>query len=81
MDEVNWGQKYDGDLTKTKEENITRLLFMNVGGLPFSNQHPKNIQICTMVQANQVDILGMAETNINWSELPFCHWLIERGLT
>ncbi len=55
-----------GDSMEQKGDTAIQIVFMNIRGLPFSNQHQKNIEICTLVQAHNMEILGLAETNINW---------------
>ncbi len=52
--------------------------FMNIGGLPFNNVASKHRESRTFVHLNKVDILGLAETNINWMAIPFMHGLQER---
>ncbi len=37
-----WHEEPSGDAIMAKEEDTTRLIFPNVGGIPCSNLHPKN---------------------------------------
>ncbi len=53
-------------------------MFFNIGGLPFHNSAPKNKEFTTIVRVHRIDILGVAEVNINWNNLPFMHQLQER---
>ncbi len=61
------------NLIREKEDNTTRLMFMNVRGLPTSNHHPKKQEIYGLVHDSEVDIRGLVEVNTNWMEVLYHH--------
>ncbi len=60
---------------------MVRILFMNVGGLPFNLAHPKNSEIWNLIGTHHIDIMGMAEVNISWYQIPEVHRLRDRVLS
>ncbi len=79
LDKVNWDEnieEMDGDWKKDKKENTTRVMFMNVGGLPTSNYHQKDREIWALVHVKDIDVLGIVEVNTNWTEVLYNHRLI-----
>jgi hypothetical protein len=58
-----------GLLPGIKMDESLRLGFQNIGGFPESPLHPKNYLIRSFVLKNEFDIFGLAESNVNWSQL------------
>ncbi len=70
-----------GETPEWKEECTTQVIFMNIGGLPFNIAASKNREMRTLVCLNKVDILGLAETDVNWTAIPFIYLLQECMMT
>jgi hypothetical protein len=58
-----------GLLPGIKMDDSLCLGFQNIGGFPESPLHPKNDLIRSFVLKNEFDIFGLAESNVNWSQL------------
>ncbi len=74
LDDVEWDKNTSescGDQAKDKVDSTMQVMLMNVGGLPTSNHHSKNHEIWDLVQEEDVDILGLAEVNMNSMEVPY----------
>ncbi len=70
---MEWVEQYKevfGDSIKMIKEDTARLMFIMLAGYPFSTKI-KNREVQALVRDHKVDILGMAETDINWSRIPF----------
>ncbi len=52
-----------------KGDNTMPVTFLNIGGLPFHNSFPKSKEVRMLVGNNNMDILGLAEVNINWENI------------
>ena len=65
-DESNnrWGDKC------TLSENVIRIAFQNIQGLPIDPYADKHTQIATLISQLHIDSLGIAELNLNFSKLP-----------
>ena len=57
-----WGNT----IQETKGRLDCRILFLNVNGLQKANEYAKLFEIGEEAVYNDVDIIGMAETKINW---------------
>ena len=55
-----------GDTIQHKEQNTLQILFINTNGLSTKHKFSDLEEICTAQQHYKVDILCLAETNINW---------------
>ena len=60
----DWGHKM-----KKKNEKSTRICFANVRGIGLQAKHPKSEEIRMFMDENTVDIMGLAETNVNWGKV------------
>ena len=58
-----------GDTCGPKKKGIIRFMFQNVNGLGYSHESVKSIGVRNTMYNNEVDIMCMAETNLNWSKL------------
>ena len=58
-----------GDNCGPKNKGIIRFMFQNVNGLGYTHQSVKTISVRNIMYNNEVDAMGMAETNINWSKM------------
>ncbi len=70
MDNGEWEAQTEdlfGNEFRPKEAVMTRISFVNIGGLPPVNANPQNQEIGTFLRSNKVDTLGMTETNVNWT--------------
>jgi hypothetical protein len=56
-----------GDRSDRKKSKTLRLGFININGLPIQAANNKNNQLRESINLTQFDIIGLAETNINWS--------------
>jgi hypothetical protein len=59
-----------GDIMGAKQEAKVRVIFQNCGGLPLKASHESQERLVRCINHNAVDILGLAEVNINWARLP-----------
>jgi hypothetical protein len=55
-----------GDSIEEKPNNATRIFFQNVNGVSAANDFSAASEVGYSSDANQVDILCMAETNLDW---------------
>ena len=59
-----------GDSIATKSDNVIRIAFQNIQGLPINPYSDKHLQISTIIEQLQINSLGIAEINLNLSKLP-----------
>ena len=52
-----------------KTNKTLRIIFQNINGVQSNINWNKRRDIVAKMSANQVDIMGLAETNINWNQL------------
>ena len=78
--EVEDGSKYFGDYQGTIQEGNIRLLFVNIHGIPATDEHPKNSMIREAITRTGASITGFAETNIHWNKLSGKNRWEERSL-
>jgi hypothetical protein len=52
-----------------KLKHTLRVCFININGIPKSANHPKNKEIYNAIENNNIDIIGMTETNIAWNKI------------
>lgn len=60
---------FGDNITGTIQKHMLRIGFVNINGFPASADHPKNNQILNIINQLKISIIGMAETNRNWSRL------------
>ena len=58
----NWG-----DILSPKPNDTMRLYFQNINGVQSATNWNKWRDIVSTMSEHQVDIMGLAETNINWN--------------
>ena len=59
-----------GDKCEEKPEDVIRIAFQNIQGLPinpYSNKHTQ--QIADLINTQHIDSLGLAELNLNFPQL------------
>ena len=62
---------YYGDaIPQLKSEDSLLFTFLNINGLPQQSSKQKNNTIRNFIRHYNVDVLGMAEVNLNWSLVP-----------
>ena len=66
------------DTIQKKEENILRIMYLNINGIPKNKNHPKNELILNTLKSYDADIFGLTETNLNWQTLDQSHHWRER---
>ncbi len=68
---MTWEETIKGTYGKmSKKIGVTkRVMFM----IPFNNMASRNREIRSQVKQYKVNILGLAETNVNWKVIPFMH--------
>ncbi len=66
-----------GDELRPEEEAMTRISSLDISGIPLVNSHPKNQEIRTFIRLYKIDIMGMAEMNVNWTHVNNGNWLHE----
>jgi len=59
-----------GVVIPTKDNNVLRLGFQNIGGFPVDKSKQKEDTIFTGISMWSVNIFGVAETNLDWRLLP-----------
>ena len=64
-----------------KKENHTRVCFVNVNGIGVSKKSSKSEDIRVFMSQNKIDVMGLAETNVNWSKVANSNTLWERTKT
>ena len=52
-------------------------MFQNVNGLGYTNKSVKSDSIRKVIVENKLDVMGLAETNINWSKIRRPHTLAQ----
>jgi hypothetical protein len=57
-----WGDK----LKKNKAQSTFRYGFANINGLPAAAHKEKHDRITTTLEKSKIDLLGMAEINVNF---------------
>ena len=62
-----------GNLFRKKDPSTFRICFVNINGIPDTNDHPKNHHIQEMITNLDCDFFGMTEINKNWSNIPLNH--------
>ena len=67
-----------GDNTNYKPQHSFRLLTININGLPQLHNHPKYGTIREQINKFQVDIIGIAETNLQWNKFSTYDRLAQR---
>ena len=68
-----------GDVCEPKQKGIIRFMFQNVNGLGYSHQSVKTVGVRNTMYNNEVDVMAMAETNINWSKIKKTQTLQQLG--
>lgn len=59
--------EYVGDMIRRiNQDNILRIGFININGVPSLSEDPKNKLIFNSIEENQVGIVGLAEMNRCW---------------
>ena len=58
-----------GDECKIKNKENIRIMFQNVNGFGYSNQSVKTLSVRNLMYRNEVDLMAMAETNLNWGKM------------
>ncbi len=69
-----------GDMIQEKAEHKTWLIFLNMRGLPYYNSLYKNMGAQQLTNNHNIDVLGLAETNLNWRKIPMEHRLGDQTL-
>jgi exonuclease III len=65
-----------GDKLGSKTDNIFRYCFANIYGLPISVHHEKHDRITNAIKKHEMDVLGLAEINLNFPQLgPNQQWI------
>jgi len=70
MDQPRHWEHVDGwgDVCLLKSQQNLRFVFQNINGLP-AVVGPKDSSIMSFIQEKEIDFLGVAEVNINWSRV------------
>ena len=58
-----------GDVCVPKQKSDVRVMFQNVNGLGYTHQSVKTTGVRNLVYQHEVDIMALAETNINWGKM------------
>jgi hypothetical protein len=62
-------EEYGFDEINYKLKHTLRVCFININGIPKSANHPKNKEIYNTIDNNDIDIVGMSETNTAWNKM------------
>ena len=65
--------EYKGDRMRLKTKDNIRIGFININGIPNSNQDAKNSDLREAINKGQFDCIGLAEVNRNWNKIPLQH--------
>ena len=60
---------YYGDACVPKQSNSVRVMFQNINGFGYTHNSVKSQSIRKLMVNKEVDIMALAEMNINWSKL------------
>jgi Reverse transcriptase (RNA-dependent DNA polymerase) len=69
-----WGDKYDD----SKGDDIFRIGFRNINGLPLDSTHLKNYELMSDIRKGNFDAFSITETNVAWHILNESDRLSER---
>ena len=58
-----------GDRCDGKDKSNVRIMFQNVNGLGYTSNSVKTLGVRDLMYNHEIDIMGMSETNINWSKV------------
>lgn len=64
-----------GDECIEKNKEVTRIMFLNVNGLGYSEKSVKSQSMKNVMVKYNVDVMALAETNVHWSKLRRVHTL------
>ena len=67
--------RFFGNKCERKEKKNVRIMFNNVNGFGHSHLSPKSAGIRNLMFHKEVDIMAMAELNVNWSKIRREHTL------
>ena len=62
----NW---YFGDLCSRKKKDTIRFMFQNINGIGYTSKSVKCDSVRKLIVNYNVDVMGLAETNINWGKI------------
>ena len=60
---------YCGHKLGKKRQNTTRVCLVNINGIGMKRQSKKSEEIRNFMDGGSVDVMGLVETNVNWSKL------------
>ena len=66
INKMNNLSEYQGDQIEEKRNNVFRIGFVNIHGIPKSHDNPKNSNIQATFMKYNFDYFGFAETNCYW---------------
>ena len=58
-----------GDVCNPKEKGIVRIIFQNINGFEYAHNSVKSNSVKNLIHKHNVDIMAMAEMNLNWGKL------------
>ena len=63
-------QEFGDSLSNSNKNNhVIRYSFQNIRGFGTDHEHVRAVAIKNFIEKNQINIMGMAEVNINWRNL------------
>ena len=63
-------REFGDKLSKVKKsDEVIRYAFQNIRGFGTHGEHERAVQIKSFIDKNKIDIMGMAEVNVNWRNL------------
>ena len=77
-EKTEWAD-YWGGSWQTKSQQTLRVGFCNIGGIGQTRKHIRNSQLRNMIDKYKIDIMGVAETNVNWKKVQHQDRLYERS--
>ena len=69
----HWGHKM-----KKKKNKMIRIAFVNVNGIGMYAKDERSEDIRQFIKDKQVDVMGVAETNVHWGRVHACHAIWDR---
>jgi hypothetical protein len=64
----SWGDKLTNE--QKEQTNIMRIAFRNIKYLPSTLPNSRHDELLYDINSSQIDIMGLAETNLCWSNIP-----------
>ena len=68
-DKIEIESRTFGDECNSKSKEVVRIMFQNVNGFGYTSKSVKSISVRNLMFDKSVDIMAMAELNLNWGKM------------